>query len=281
MIASGREAGWDSGPAAQGPSPQRAGTGRRRDPPHAPRSNARTSPSRTYVPRHLEPLALAEYHPGEPAAATARTPKPKPKPQPRPPPQGSPGAPAAAQCMPGHVVPPGHGRARGILGVVVQRLTERVAPSLGPPSAGGASAAAGGQGRRFRRRGVTAWSSALLPGAVAAVEEERSGRRGSVCARAARHRTAPPCPTAGKKVRTGVPTMSRRGDRPGVLSMRRLWDGGAMWGGCPLTSAPEGKAQPEGRRGRGLRVAAGGAASTAASDLSPHGRREGGLGREA
>ncbi|XP_064931701.1 mitochondrial intermembrane space import and assembly protein 40 isoform X2 [Columba livia] len=39
--------------------------------------------------------------------------------------------------MPGHVVPPGHGRARGILGVVVQRLTERVAPSLGPPSAGG------------------------------------------------------------------------------------------------------------------------------------------------
>lgn len=60
--------------------------------------------------------------------------------------------------------------------------------SLGPPSAGGASAAAGGQGRRFRRREVTAWSSAPLPGAVAAVEEERSGaeRAAGVSVRARR-----------------------------------------------------------------------------------------------
>lgn len=77
--------------------------------------------------------------------------------------------------------------------------------------------------------------------------------------------------------------MSRRRDRPGGLALRRPGAGvGETRGGCPLTSAREGRLQPEGRRGakaaRGPPVAAGRRegclASPPSSDLSPHGRRE-------
>lgn len=237
MIASGREAGWDSGPAAQGPSPQRAGTGRRRDPPHAPRSNARTSPSRTYVPRHLEPLALAEYHPGEPAAATARTAKLQP--QPRPPPQGSPGAPAAAQCMPGHVVPPGHGRARGILGVVVQRLTERVALSL-PRAAIGRRCVSG------RRRAGKA-----LPEAGGHRVEQRAAARCCGGGRGRAERAA------------GVSVRARR-QAPHGSAMSYCRQEGAH--GCPHNVTPRGQA------GRALHeafVGRGGDVGRLSAHLSP------------
>ncbi|KAM9655048.1 mitochondrial intermembrane space import and assembly protein 40 isoform 1-T1 [Morphnus guianensis] len=71
--------------------------------------------------------------------------------------------------------------------------------------------------------------------------------------------------------------MSRRRDRPGGLALRRPGAGvGATRGGCPLTSAREGRLLPEGRRGakaaRGPRVAAGRTASPPSSDLSPHGK---------
>lgn len=100
-----------------------AGTRRPGGPPHAARSNSETGPSSTYIPRHLEPLALAGYHPGEAAGAAHREP-----PAAAPSASGLPLAlaphPAARHAgtrssRPGKCLPPR--RARGMLGDVVRR----------------------------------------------------------------------------------------------------------------------------------------------------------------
>ncbi|XP_063204021.1 mitochondrial intermembrane space import and assembly protein 40 isoform X1 [Chroicocephalus ridibundus] len=112
--------------------------------------------------------------------------------------------------MPGRVVPAGRGAAGRCRPAPRPGLRGPAAPSRGPPPAGGASAAAGGQGRRFRRREVRAWSSAPLSRCCGGGRggAEGAAAAGSVCGE--RHRTAPSCPTAGKKEKTELYLRPRR-----------------------------------------------------------------------
>lgn len=65
--------------------------------------------------------------------------------------------------------------------------------------------------------------------------EGAAGRLRARCG--GRYRTAPPCPTAGKKVRPGVLPMSPRRDRPGGLALRRPGGGGEA-GRLPARLSP-------------------------------------------